>query len=262
MVLVPYFSPFQYSAGFLVFQNILPISSLFLSLMPSLCLFMCIQPTSSSICSNIVRPSESYQPSGCQPTNVLSSFPVQRPIMQVCTPPPTCAAGGTWFGCGGGAKKTAPPAVVLIPSYRRQASPAGGQVHAYARRSVSLLILAVPAMVFSPSSRRQVLCACRDPTLDLPLDSCGARLSSFCPPPPLPLSPYNRTCPSTLPPNGRVFSWSLRAPLLRWARPSGRLLSTSLVPVLVLPPPLPIPWPSLLGRVVPYRASSSVLGGP
>ena len=33
---------------------------------------------------------------------------------------------------------------------------------------------------------------------------------------------------------------------------------TSLVPVRVSPPQLPIPWPSSLGLVVPYRASSIV----
>ena len=32
--------------------------------------------------------------------------------------------------------------------------------------------------------------------------------------PPLPLSPYNCTCPKTHPPNGRVFSRSLPAPLI------------------------------------------------
>ena len=56
------------------------------------------------------------------------------------------------LGVGGGAKETAPPAVVLSPLSRRQASPASGQVHSYARRSISLLILAVPAVVLSPSS--------------------------------------------------------------------------------------------------------------
>ena len=100
MVLVPSFSPLQDSAGFLAFHNILPVSSLFLSLMPPIRPFLCIQPTPSSVCSPIVRPSESYQPSGCRPTNVLSWFPVQRPICSFAPPPPTCAAGGTWLGCG------------------------------------------------------------------------------------------------------------------------------------------------------------------
>ena len=100
--------------------------------------------------------------------------------MQACTPPPDLCGwlylAWVWVG---GAKETAPPAVVLSPSSRRQASPADDQVHAYARRSLSLLIIAVPAIVLSPSSRWQVLYACREPTLDFPIDSCGARLSSF-----------------------------------------------------------------------------------
>ena len=35
---------------------------------------------------------------------------------------------------------------------------------------------------------------------------------SLSPPPPLPLSPYNLTCPNTLPTNGRVFLWSPGSP--------------------------------------------------
>ena len=170
--------------------------------------------------------------------------------MQVCTPPRPVRLVVLGLGVGGGEKKTAPPAVVLSPSFCWQASPAGGQVHAYARRSISLLILAVPAMVLSPSSRRQLLCAFRDPTLNSPLYYCGSRLSSFCPPP-LPLSPYNQMCPSTLPPNGRVFSWSLPAPLLRWARPSCRLFRLLRSPSFSSPFPLPVPLSSSLGRVVP-----------
>ena len=64
MVLIPSFSPLQDSAGLLAFQNILPVSFLFLSLMPPLRPFLCIQPTPSSVCSPIVRPSEIYQASG------------------------------------------------------------------------------------------------------------------------------------------------------------------------------------------------------
>ena len=125
-------------------------------------------------------------------------------------------------------------------------------MHASARRSTSLSILAVRNRHESldlfgrlrPGKRAFV---------DAQLLSCvlRARLTVGPPPTPLPLSPYNRTFPSTLPPNAIVFLWSLRAPLLCWARPSGRLLSSSLVPVLFLPPPLPIPWSSLLGLVVP-----------
>ena len=103
--LVPSFPPLQDSSGFLALQNILPVSSLFFSYLPPLRPFLCIQPTPSSVWtphrpSPIVCPSESYQPFGYQPTNVLSWFPDPAPHMQVCTPPPTCAAGGTWLGCG------------------------------------------------------------------------------------------------------------------------------------------------------------------
>ena len=93
------------------------------------------------------------------------------------------------LGVGGGAKETAPPAMVLSPSTRQQAPP---RLVCLRRRSISLF------------------------------DSCGARLY-VCPPLPLSLSLYNRTCPYTLPPKGRVFLWSLRAPLPRWTRPSFRL---------------------------------------
>ena len=37
----------------------------------------------------------------------------------------------------------------------------------------------------------------------------------FFPPPPLSLYLYNRTCPNNLPTNGKVFSWSPRAPTTR-----------------------------------------------
>ena len=55
---------------------------------------------------------------------------------------------------------------------------------------------------------------------------------------PPPLSPYNCTCINTLPPNGRVFSWSLRTHSPRWTwpscRPPERLRSPS-----VSSPPIP-----------------------
>ena len=119
---------------------------------------------------------------------LLVSCPASR--MQVCTPPPPRPVRLVvlGLGVGGGAKETAPPAMVWSPSTRRQASPG---IAWFRRRSSSLL------------------------------DSLSAHLS-VCPPPPL--SPYNCTCPSTLPPNGRVFSWLLRAPLPHWTRPSCRLL--------------------------------------
>ena len=50
--------------------------------------------------SPIVRPSESYQPSGVGRPMSSSVFPTQRPICRFAPPLPTCAAGGTWLGCG------------------------------------------------------------------------------------------------------------------------------------------------------------------
>ena len=135
----------------------------------------------------IVRPSESYQPSGFGRPMSSSVFPTQRPKCRFA-PPPTCAAGGTWLGCGWRGKGDGAP-----------------------RDGLESFVSSFVARESVPSL-----------TLEFPLDSCSARLS-VCPPPPLPLSPYNRTCPSTLPPNGRVFLWSLRAPLPCWTRPSCRL---------------------------------------
>ena len=68
--------------------------------------------------------------------------------------------------------------------------------------------------------------------------TAGGAVSLSAPPTPLSLSLYNRKCPSTLPPNGRVFSWSLRElPCSAGpGRPGGcfpRLWSPSLSP----PPP-------------------------
>ena len=132
------------------FWNILPVSSLFSSYMPPLRPFLCIQPTPSSVWS----PPPSVPPSSVRrratnprlrPTNVLFWFPDPASHMQVCTPPRPVRLVVLGLGVGGGAKETPPPAVVLSPSSRRQASPASGQVHAYARRWLSLLILAVPA---------------------------------------------------------------------------------------------------------------------
>ena len=103
---------------------------------------------------------------------VLSRVP-----MFVGVSPLTCAAGGTWLGCrwrglGDGAPRNGLESLVLLPGVAWVAC---------------LLQL----------------------TLELPLDSCGAHLYST---PPLPLSLYNRTCPDTLPTNGRVISWSFRSP--------------------------------------------------
>ena len=85
-----------------------------------------------------------------RPTNFLFWFPDQASHMQVCTPPRPMRLVVLGLGVGRGAKETAPPAVVLSPSSRRQSSPASGQVHAYAQRSISLLILAVPVSLLCP----------------------------------------------------------------------------------------------------------------
>ena len=123
----------------------------------------------------------------CQP---MSSPGFQSPVCRFSERPVRLVILG--LGVGGKEKETAPPTMVLSPSSRRKASPGRERAYQQRRRSISPLILAVPI--------------------------------SLSPPPPLPLSPYNHTCPSTHPPNGRVFSWSLCAPLLRCDRPSGRLL--------------------------------------
>ena len=63
----------------------------------------------------------------------------------------------------------------------------------------------------------------------------GARLS--LPPPPLPFSPYNRMCPTTLPTNGRVVSWAFSHP-----HPAGPGLPVGFrcrSPSLSSPPPPP-----------------------
>ena len=162
--------------------------------MPPLRPFLCIQPTSSSVWSppSFVphRLSVGELPTlRLQPTNVLFWFPDPASYMKVCTPLRPVRLVVLGLGVGGGAKDTAPP-----------------------RGGLDSVVSSFVARESVPSS-----------TLDFPLDSCGARLSVCPPSPPPPLSPYNRTCPSTLPPNRRVFSWSLRAPLPRWARPSCRL---------------------------------------
>ena len=137
------------------------------------------------------RPSVgSLHPSGWRPTNVLSCFPVQRPICRFAPPPDLC---GWWC-----------LAWVWAEGRRRRRPPRwSGVPQRVGRRRLG----SVPSLTLKFS-----LWFLRCPSLCLPL------------PPPLPLSSYNRTCPYTLPTNGRVFSWLLRAPLPRWTRPSWRLL--------------------------------------
>ena len=126
-----------FSARFCVFSQPLPVSG------PPI-----VRPPSS------VRQKATNLPASANQCLLLFSFP-SVPYAGL-HPPQNCAAGGTWLGCGwGGRRRQRPPAVVVSPPSRRQASPAGGQVHAYARRSISVLIRAVPAVVLSPSSLRQ-----------------------------------------------------------------------------------------------------------
>ena len=96
------------------FSNILLVSSLFSSYLPPLRPFLSIQPTPSSVYSPhlpspIVRPSESYQPSGFGRPMSSYVFLPQRPICRFAPPPPTCAAGGTWLGCGWGGEGDGTP---------------------------------------------------------------------------------------------------------------------------------------------------------
>ena len=169
MVLVPSFSPPLRFTRVLALQGIFPVSSLLSSFLPPLRPYPCIlPPPSSSVWSFIVRPSEVFRPPADGQPMSSPGFLYSGPYVGL-HPPPTCAAGCTWLGCGRRGKGDGTPTMVWIPSTRRQATPG---LACCLRRSSPLF------------------------------DSCGARLS-FCPPPPL--SPYNRTCPYTLPPNGRVF---------------------------------------------------------
>ena len=181
--LVPYFPPLQDSPGFLALQGILPVSSL----LSSNCLL------SVRFCVGVrPPPAASGHPSSFRrKSSALRLTADQCPLLVSCPayvgfhPPPTCAAGGTWLGCGRRGKGDGAPRNGLE----------------------SLNVSAGVARDRVPSS-----------TLEFPLRFL--RCLSLCLP--LPLSPYNSTCPYTLPPNGRVFSWSLRAPLPRWTRPSCR----------------------------------------
>ena len=153
------FPPLQDSPGFLPFRAFpSPLSFRpFCLLSVHKCLFSRPPPVSGPPHrpSPIVHPPESYQPSGSGRPMSSSGFPTQRPICRFAPPPPRpVRLVVLGLGVGGGAKETAPPAVVLSPSSRWQASPAGGQVHAYARRSIYLLSSCVSRLVLSPSSRQ------------------------------------------------------------------------------------------------------------
>ena len=145
------FSSLQDSSGFLAPSGTSFLSPLsFLPICPLSARFCVFIRLSSSVWSPPspvpYRPSVRGLPTlQLRPTNVLFWFPDPASHMQVCTPPRPVRLVVLGLGVGGGAKETAPPVVVLSLSSRWQASPASGQVHAYARCSISLLILVVPA---------------------------------------------------------------------------------------------------------------------
>ena len=144
------FPSLQDSSGFLAPSGTSCLSPLsFLPICPLSAHFCVFRQLSSSVWSP--QSSVPHRPSAGElptlrlwPTNGLFWFPNPASHMQVCTPPLPIRLVVLGLGVGGGEKETEPPAVVLSPSSRRQASPASGQVHAYARHSISLLILAVP----------------------------------------------------------------------------------------------------------------------
>ena len=152
---LPFPPPSEIRPGALLYRTSCPSPLSFrpFSSSPSI---MRIQPRPSSVWSPpssvphrpypIVRPPESYQPSGSGRPMSSPSFPTQCTICRLAPPPPpTYTAGGTWLGCGcvWRGERRGTPAVVLSPSSRRQASP----------------------------DRRPS--ACLRPTLDFHLDSCG-----------------------------------------------------------------------------------------
>ena len=199
--------------------NILPVSSLFPSYMPPLRLFLCIQPTLlQCLVPTIVRPPSSVRRRATNPPALADQFPllVSRPSVPYAGlhPPPTCVDGGTWLGCGWRGEGDGAPRGGL----ESVVSSAGVACLCDTRRSISLLILAVPISLLST------------------------------PPPP---SPFPRTTvrvPLLSLLTGEFFMVTPRspAPLGPAVLPA---VSTSRVPVLFLP--LPIPMSSSQGRVVP-----------
>ena len=169
------FPPLQDLSGCLALQNILPVVLSLFFLSASFPPVSVYQPTSSSVNSPqrpspIVRSSKNYQPSDFGRPMSSSGFLPQRPICRFAPPPRPVRLVVLGLGLGGGAKGDGAPHDCL------ESLDLSADVAFRRQRSNSLSILVVP--------------------ISLP-----------APPLPLPLSPYNRTCPSTLPPNGRVFSW-------------------------------------------------------
>ena len=143
------FSPLQGSSGFLALQTF--PSPLYFSpiclLSARFCLFSRPPPVSIP---HIVRPPLSVRrkainpPASVDQCLLLVSFP-SVPYAGLHPPRPVRLVV-LGLGVGGGAKETAPPAMVLSPSTRRQASP--GQVACLfqRRRSSFLLILSIVAV--------------------------------------------------------------------------------------------------------------------
>ena len=176
----------------------------------SLSICLFLAPPFSSVWSFIVRPSEVFRPPADRRPMSSPGFLSSGPYAGL-HPPPTCAAVGTWLGCG-----------------RR-----GGGDGAPRDGLESLDASTGNAWFSVPSS-----------TLKFSLWFLMCLF--LC----IPLTPYNRTCPYTLPPNRRVFLWSLCAPLPAGPGRPGVCLNVS-GPRPCPPPTLPIPWTSLLGRIVP-----------
>ena len=152
------FPPLRDSSGCLALQNILPVSSLLSSLfLPSVHNAYSAAPLQCLV-PPIVCPPSSVRRRATNPLAPADQCPllVPRPSVPYAGlhPPRLVRLVLLGLGVGGGPKETAPPAVVLSPSSCRQASPADGQVHAYARRSISLLSSCGSCLVFSPSSRQ------------------------------------------------------------------------------------------------------------
>ena len=127
---------------------------------------------SSSVWSLGVRPAEVYNPPADGQPMFSPGFLSSVPYEGLL--PPTYAAGGTWLRCGWRGEGDGAPCngLEFLNAFTGVA-----QLSFLRRRSWTLV------------------------------DSRGARLS-VCPP----LSLYNRICSNNLPPNRRLFSWSLRAP--------------------------------------------------
>ena len=172
MVLVPSFSPpSKIHLGSLPARASFPYPISFLPfclLSVHISVFSRPPPAASGHSSSVRRKSTNPPAATADQCPLLVSCPAVH--MQVCTPPQPVRLVVLGLGVGGGAKETAPPAMVWSPSTCRQASPG---LACLVNARVSSSILVVPVSLYDP---------------------------------PLPLSPYNRTCTYTLPLNGRLFS--------------------------------------------------------